>query len=146
MLPSAQTTAPASTTSSFRGSMATPSRANLFREEPDAGKLHVRVCATRAAHRGFQIVKEHGDAGISGGKGRDKCPAFGSVSDRAICVGLSEGDAAEGQAASRIRSTTIPRVKKRWRRALGGRFRLRRERMRRWFRSSSKLRQKRAAD
>ena len=48
------------------------------------------TCATRAAHRGFQIVKEHGDAGISGGKGRDKCPAFGSVSDRAICVGWSE--------------------------------------------------------
>jgi hypothetical protein len=93
------------------------------RYRPTGAPVLDPTCATRAAHRGFQIVEEHGGAGISGGKGRDKCPAFGSVSDRAIRVGLSEGDAAEGQAASRIRSTMIPRVKKRWRRALGGRFR-----------------------
>ncbi len=34
------------------------------------------VLTTLAAHRGFQIVKEYEDAGISGGKGRDKRPSF----------------------------------------------------------------------
>ena len=29
-----------------------------------------------ADHRGFKIVKEYEDQGISGGKGRDKRPAF----------------------------------------------------------------------
>ena len=36
-----------------------------------------RIVLTKlAAHRGFQIVKEYEDAGISGGKGRDKRPSF----------------------------------------------------------------------
>jgi DNA invertase Pin-like site-specific DNA recombinase len=36
-----------------------------------------RIVLTRLAdHRGFQIVKEYEDQGISGGKGRDKRPAF----------------------------------------------------------------------
>jgi DNA invertase Pin-like site-specific DNA recombinase len=34
------------------------------------------VLTTLAAHRGFRIVKEYEDQGISGGKARDKRPAF----------------------------------------------------------------------
>lgn len=34
------------------------------------------MLTTLAGHRGLQIVKEYEDAGISGGKGRDKRPAF----------------------------------------------------------------------
>src|ERR1700688_2292828 len=34
------------------------------------------VLAQLASRRGFEIVKEYEDAGISGGKGRDKRPAF----------------------------------------------------------------------
>jgi DNA invertase Pin-like site-specific DNA recombinase len=34
------------------------------------------VLAKLAERRGFDIVKEYGDQGISGGKGRDKRPAF----------------------------------------------------------------------
>jgi DNA invertase Pin-like site-specific DNA recombinase len=36
-----------------------------------------RIVLTKLAeHRGFEIVKQYEDAGISGGKGRDKRPAF----------------------------------------------------------------------
>ena len=34
------------------------------------------VLAKLAERRGFEIVREYEDAGISGGKGRDKRPAF----------------------------------------------------------------------
>ena len=62
-----------------------------------------------------------------GGGGGGVCGAVGFVSDRAIEVGRVKRTTGD-QAASRMRSATIPRVRKRWRRALVGRFRLRRER------------------
>jgi DNA invertase Pin-like site-specific DNA recombinase len=39
---------------------------------------------TRAGHRGLQIVKEYEDAGISGGKGHDKRPAFDQMLKDAV--------------------------------------------------------------
>jgi DNA invertase Pin-like site-specific DNA recombinase len=42
------------------------------------------VLTTLAGHRGFQIVKEYEDAGISGGKGRDKRPAFDQMLKDAV--------------------------------------------------------------
>jgi DNA invertase Pin-like site-specific DNA recombinase len=37
------------------------------------------VLTTLAGHRGFEIVREYEDQGISGGKGRDKRPAFDAM-------------------------------------------------------------------
>jgi DNA invertase Pin-like site-specific DNA recombinase len=37
------------------------------------------VLTTLAAHRSFEIVREYEDQGISGGKGRDKRPAFDAM-------------------------------------------------------------------
>jgi DNA invertase Pin-like site-specific DNA recombinase len=42
------------------------------------------VLTTLAGHRGLQIVKEYEDAGISGGKGRDKRPAFDQMLKDAV--------------------------------------------------------------
>jgi DNA invertase Pin-like site-specific DNA recombinase len=42
------------------------------------------VLTTLAGHRGFQIVREYEDAGISGGKGRDKRPAFDQMLKDAV--------------------------------------------------------------
>jgi hypothetical protein len=62
--------------------MATPPRANLSREEPDAGILHVRVCLIDMAHNrcaqvhprakpaiGFADIVEEGDTGEPGAGG-----------------------------------------------------------------------------
>jgi DNA invertase Pin-like site-specific DNA recombinase len=42
------------------------------------------VLTTLAGHRDLQIVKEYEDAGISGGKGRDKRPAFDQMLKDAV--------------------------------------------------------------
>jgi DNA invertase Pin-like site-specific DNA recombinase len=42
------------------------------------------VLTTLATYRGLQIVKEYEDAGISGGKGRDKRPAFDQMLKDAV--------------------------------------------------------------
>jgi hypothetical protein len=42
------------------------------------------VLTILAAHRGFVIVNEYEDAGISGGKGRDKRPAFDQMLKDAV--------------------------------------------------------------
>jgi DNA invertase Pin-like site-specific DNA recombinase len=55
------------------------------------------MLTTLASHRGFQIVKEYEDAGISGGKGRDKRPAFDQMLKDAmrrrfdVCFGMVDG-------------------------------------------------------
>ena len=47
-------------------------------------EYHRIVLMTPAGHRGFQIVREHENAGIIGGKGRDKRPAFDQMLKDAV--------------------------------------------------------------
>jgi DNA invertase Pin-like site-specific DNA recombinase len=49
-----------------------------------AEAIRVRLLVTLAKRRGFEIVREYEDAGISGGKGRDKRPAFNEMLKDAV--------------------------------------------------------------